>query len=44
MQRKIEPFYSDKRIAQFAFRQNLLQHADIEVVLTMNERALMQIY
>jgi len=41
---KVLPFYKKLGINQFSFRDNKLHQQDIEVVFTMNDRALRQIY
>jgi len=38
--KKLLPFYKKNGMGQYRFRQDLLQHDDIEVIITMNERAL----
>jgi len=41
---KLVPFYKKMKIGQKLFRDNFMKHPDIEVVFTMNERAIRMIY
>lgn len=41
---KLIPFYKKMKIGQKLFRDNFMKHPDIEVVFTMNERAIRMIY